>query len=84
MRGSHSEWSPVISCVPQGPILESIVYFTYFNDTPNLIAPSTAKLFVFFFHLYKTLARLILEYAGPVWLPNCIIITGLKHGKLDI
>ena len=41
---SYSEWSPVISGVSQGPILEPIIFLIFVNDIPNIVT-STAKLF---------------------------------------
>ena len=50
IRGSYSEWSPVISGVPQGSILGP-------NDIPNIITPTT-KLFADDTKIYKQINKM--------------------------
>ena len=63
IRGSYSEWSPVISGVPQDSILGPIMFLIYVKDIPNIT--STAKLFADDTKIYrqinKVLAFLILS-----------------------
>ena len=63
IRGSYSQWSPVISDVLQGSILGPIMFLIYVNDIPNIT--STAKLFADDTKIYrqinKVLAFLILS-----------------------
>ena len=56
IRGSYSEWSPVISGVPQGSILGPIMFPIYVNDIPNIIT-STAKLFADDSKIYREINK---------------------------
>ena len=56
MRGSYSEWSPVISGVPQGSILGPIMFLIYVNYIPNIIT-SAAKLFADDTKIYKQINK---------------------------
>ena len=56
IRGSYSEWSPVISGVPQGSILGPIMFLIYVNDIPNIIT-STAKLFADDTKIYRQINK---------------------------
>ena len=56
IRGSNSEWSPVISGVPQGSILGLIIFLIYVNDIPNIVT-STAKLFAHDTKIYRQINK---------------------------
>ena len=56
IRGSYSEWSPVISGVPQGSILGPIMFPIYVKDIPNIITP-TAKLFAHDTKIYRQINK---------------------------
>ena len=58
IRGSYSEWSPVISGVPQGSILGPIMFLIYVNDIPNIIT-STAKLFADDTKIYRQINKVV-------------------------
>ena len=56
IRGSYSEWSPVISGVPHVSILGPIMFFIYVNDIHNIIT-STAKLFADDTKIYRQINK---------------------------
>ena len=56
IRGSHSEWSPVISVVPQGSNPCPIMFLIHMNDIPNIIT-STAKLFADDTKIYRQINK---------------------------
>ena len=45
IRGSYSEWSPVISGVPQGSILGPIMFLIYVNDIPPKLFADDTKIY---------------------------------------
>ena len=57
IRGSYSEWSPVISGVPQGSILGPIMFPIYVNEIPNIITP-TSKLFADDTKIYRQINKM--------------------------
>ena len=56
MGGSYSEWSPVISGVPQGSILGPIMFLKNVNGIPYIIT-STAKLFADDTKIYRQINK---------------------------
>ena len=56
IRGSYSDWSPVISGVPHVSILGPIMFFIYVNDIHNIIT-STAKLFADDTKIYRQINK---------------------------
>ena len=57
IRGSYSEWSPVISGVNQGSILGPIMFPIYVNDIPNILTPTT-KLFADDTKIYRQINKM--------------------------
>ena len=56
IRRSYSEWSPVVSGVPQGSILRPILFLIYVSDIPNIIT-SIAKLFADDTEIYRQINK---------------------------
>ena len=54
IRGSPSDWLPLLSGVPQGSILGPILFLLYVNDIPNVIT-SSVKLFADDTKIYRQL-----------------------------
>ena len=62
IRGSYSEWSPVIS----GSILGPIMFLIYVNDIPNIIT-STARLFADDIKIYRQVGECHQITEGLFW-----------------
>ena len=58
LRNGISDWIPVTSGVPQGSILDPLLFFVVVNDLPS-IALSTAKLFSDDTKLYKQIINIM-------------------------
>ncbi len=56
IRGTHSEWAPVTSGVPQGSVLGPSLFLIFINDMPDLIN-STMKLFADDSKMYRRISR---------------------------
>lgn len=54
--GSFSNWTPVLSGVPQGSVLGPVLFLVYVNDIPNVVTSST-KLFADDTKIYRELTR---------------------------
>ena len=54
LRGSCSDWSPVISGVPQGTLLGPILFTIYINDISTNIT-STVKIYADDTKIYRTI-----------------------------
>ena len=75
LNGTPSEWSDVISGVPQGTILGPILFLLYVNDIPERIQ-STAELFADDCKIYRRInSREDLCYYKTIW-------THWRHGHV--
>ena len=92
VNGSPSDWSDVISGVPQGSVLGPILFILYINDLPECVN-SSIKLFADDTKIYKTVEtptgcqtiqndidapRVVQQMAAPISLSK---MQGLKNWK---
>ena len=55
-EGMNSDWTPVISGVPQGSVIAPILFLIYINDLPNNLK-STVRLFAGDTIIYMTISN---------------------------
>ena len=54
IQGSYSQWSPVVSGVPQGSVLGPLLFLLYVNDAPDSVTNSLMKLFADDTKIYRS------------------------------